>query len=132
MGRRGWFQRYGYRTQAVRCEDQDLLLRAYRESRFACLPEVLLGYRHGRVALRNTLLGRWHYARSLWEVGFKAREPLLALRGGANQFARAAAAAGAVCLGLRGRLLRRRFLPATEKQIADWNEYWKQIVLSAG
>jgi glycosyltransferase involved in cell wall biosynthesis len=59
MGRVGWFRRYRYRTpEAVRAEDQELLLRAYPDSRFAVLDQILLGYRLGPVALRNTLLSR--------------------------------------------------------------------------
>jgi glycosyltransferase involved in cell wall biosynthesis len=132
MGRRIWFQRYRYRVHALRAQDQDLLLRSHRDSRFACLPEVLLGYRQGYVSLRNTMVGRWHYARSLWREGFEARQPLLALRGIATQFGRGAAASGAVLLGLRQPLLRRRFLPATAAQVADWNQcrerLWEALV----
>src|SRR5512135_470595 len=35
FGRIGFFRRYRYRPSAVRCEDQDLLLRAFCDSRFA-------------------------------------------------------------------------------------------------
>jgi len=48
MGRADWFRRHKYRIpEPRRAEDQDLLLRSYAFSRFACLPEVLLGYRVG-------------------------------------------------------------------------------------
>ena len=59
MGRAGWFRRYRYQTpELVRSEDQELLLRAYPESRFAVLDEILLGYRMGPTTLRNTLSQR--------------------------------------------------------------------------
>jgi glycosyltransferase involved in cell wall biosynthesis len=59
MGRAEWFRRFRYKTpELVRSQDQELLLRAYPESRFAVLDEVLLGYRMGPVALRNTLSQR--------------------------------------------------------------------------
>jgi glycosyltransferase involved in cell wall biosynthesis len=59
MGRTEWFRRHRYRIpEAVRAEDQELLLRAYPDSRFAVLDEILLGYRMGPIALRNTLLSR--------------------------------------------------------------------------
>jgi glycosyltransferase involved in cell wall biosynthesis len=45
-GRTAWFARHGYRPGLS--EDQDLLLRAYPESQYANLPEVLLGYRQHR------------------------------------------------------------------------------------
>jgi len=46
MGRLEWFRKHRYRTPEVRrAEDQELLLRAMPSSRYACLPEVLFGYR---------------------------------------------------------------------------------------
>lgn len=59
MGRREWFLRHRYRLpEVMRAEDQELLLRSYAESRFACLDDVLLGYRQGFFDLRKTLLAR--------------------------------------------------------------------------
>ncbi len=59
MGRADWFRRYRYRTPVlVRSQDQELLLRAYPDSRFAVLDEILLGYRMGPIALRNIFLSR--------------------------------------------------------------------------
>ena len=59
MARAAWFRRYRYQTpELARSQDQELLLRAYPDSRFAVLDEVLLGYRMGPVALRNTLSQR--------------------------------------------------------------------------
>jgi glycosyltransferase involved in cell wall biosynthesis len=54
MGRADWFRGYRYQTpEVVRAEDQELLLRAYPDSRFAVLDEILLGYRTGPIVLRN-------------------------------------------------------------------------------
>jgi len=59
MGRREWFVRHRYGLpEVMRAEDQELLLRSHAESRFACLDEVLLGYRQGYFNLRKTLLAR--------------------------------------------------------------------------
>lgn len=59
MGRREWFVRHRYLFPEVRrAEDQELLLRSYSESQFACLDDVLLGYRQGFFDLRKTLLAR--------------------------------------------------------------------------
>ena len=43
MGRREWFKHYRYTT--CLCEDQGLLLRAYRDSKFETIPEILFAYR---------------------------------------------------------------------------------------
>jgi glycosyltransferase involved in cell wall biosynthesis len=59
VGRRSWFLRNPYRTPEVkRAEDQELLVRAARTSRYACLPEVLLAYRLGAPDLRKSLVAR--------------------------------------------------------------------------
>ena len=59
MGRADWFRRYRYQTpEVLRAEDQELLLRAYPDSRFAVLDEILLGYRMGPSALPKILSSR--------------------------------------------------------------------------
>jgi glycosyltransferase involved in cell wall biosynthesis len=59
MGRRQWFCAHAYRLPEVwLAEDQELLLRASLTSRYACLSEVLLGYRQSSFRLRRTLLAR--------------------------------------------------------------------------
>lgn len=46
MGRTGWFRQHRYATPGPYfCEDQELLLRSYRKSRFATIPEILFAYR---------------------------------------------------------------------------------------
>lgn len=59
MGRRSWFEAHPYRIPEVRrAEDQELLLRSYTGSRYACLEEVLLGYRQGPFQFQRTLVAR--------------------------------------------------------------------------
>lgn len=59
MGRRGWFEVHPYRLPEVRrAEDQELLLRSYPDSCYACLDAVLLGYRQGPFQLQRTLVAR--------------------------------------------------------------------------
>jgi hypothetical protein len=59
MGRKKWFTKHPYRLREVkRAEDQELLLRAMDDSRYACLPDVLLAYRQGRSNLTKTLVAR--------------------------------------------------------------------------
>jgi glycosyltransferase involved in cell wall biosynthesis len=53
MGHIEWFRRWRYEETAWLAQDQELLLRSYRLSRFANLPQVLLGYRRERVTLRK-------------------------------------------------------------------------------
>jgi glycosyltransferase involved in cell wall biosynthesis len=46
MGKLHWFKKHYYaKPGPYLCEDQELLLRTYRESNFACLPDICLAYR---------------------------------------------------------------------------------------
>lgn len=84
MGRRSWFEAHPYRLPEVhRAEDQELLLRSYPDSHYACLDEVLLGYRQGQFQLQRTLVAR----RAL----FAAQLGLFAQRAEWGNAARAAA-----------------------------------------
>ncbi len=59
MGKTEWFRRHRYSIpEAVLSDDQELLLRAYPESRFFCLEEVLLAYRKESFRLSKTLRTR--------------------------------------------------------------------------
>lgn len=72
MGRADWFRRYRYRTpELLRAQDQELLLRACPESRYAVLDEVLLGYRLGPTSLRNVFSQRRCLLRA--QIGLFAR-----------------------------------------------------------
>lgn len=80
MGKMEWFRKYRYAEPGPYfCEDQELLLRSYGESRFATLNEILFAYRmRGKnnwpklAKTRRTVLGvqirhflelcQWHYA----------------------------------------------------------------------
>ena len=80
MGRTAWFRKFHYTVPGPYfCEDQELLLRSYRSSRFCTVDAVLFAYRiRSRIDLRKqaktfrTLLaaqwqlfistGRWHLA----------------------------------------------------------------------
>jgi len=75
MGRRSWFQRHNYRIPEVRrAEDQELLLRSSKDSRFACLDEVLLAYRQGPFQLQRTLIARRTLLMAQLGLFFKWRE----------------------------------------------------------
>jgi glycosyltransferase involved in cell wall biosynthesis len=64
LGKIEWFRRHRYASPAPYfCEDQELLLRSYRASRFATVPEIMFAYRVRTrinwvksVKTRNTLL----------------------------------------------------------------------------
>lgn len=59
MGRSDWFHRFHYKLpEVIRAEDQELLLRAYPDSKYHSIPDVLLAYRQGDYSFRKTLVAR--------------------------------------------------------------------------
>ena len=75
MGRRSWFQSHPYRIPEVRrAEDQELLLRCLPDSNYACLEEVLLGYRQGSFQLQRTLVARFALLGAQTGIFFKRDE----------------------------------------------------------
>jgi glycosyltransferase involved in cell wall biosynthesis len=129
-GRADWFRRYLYRPKAVRCEDQDLLLRAHAASTFANLPEVLLGYREERVRLRPVLTGRVNWARAVWrERGRESRATALAVA--ASQVAKGVLDLAASPLRADRGLLRQRAGPVAEAEIQEWERVWAEVQQAA-
>lgn len=69
MGRLAWFKQHRYRIpEVVRGEDQELLLRTYDQSQFACLPDVLLAYRLDAISWRKTRSGRLNLLPWFWRT----------------------------------------------------------------
>ncbi len=130
IGGTEWFRRYAYRPAARRCEDQDLLLRAYRRSTLANLPDILLGYREDRVRLRPTLVGRANWARCVWrarrEESFRG-----AVATAAAQTAKGLLDVAAVALRAERYLLPHRAQPITETARAEWAEVWAAVQRTA-
>ncbi len=82
MGHIEWFRRWRYEETAWLAQDQELLLRSYRLSRFANLPEILLGYRRERVTLRKL------FRYKLLHIEYVSRQPGIAGDGLAEVAAR--------------------------------------------
>lgn len=79
LGRAGWFRRHAYREDAVRTEDDDLMLRAYRTSRFHRLDEVHYAYRVGTFSSAAVWTARRSFIRSLIRESRHQRDPKLLL-----------------------------------------------------
>jgi glycosyltransferase involved in cell wall biosynthesis len=127
MGRIEWFRRWRYEESAWLAQDQELLLRSYRDSRFANLPDVLLGYRRERVTLKKL----FHY--KLLHIEYVCQQPgavdsgwqklqLLAISG---------ARSAANCVGLLGgfecRLGHQAAKAPTAAELAEWRNLWNLL-----
>lgn len=127
VGRLEWFRRHRYKEEIVGAlhEDQELLLRSYRFSKFANVPEILLGYREERLDLKKMLRGRWYFLRAAIREFRQHQETLSAARTIFAQTSKALLDCTAVFSGLGYRLLRHRAQPLTKSEQQEWEKVWK-------
>ncbi|SPE21303.1 Glycosyl transferase, family 2 [Burkholderiales bacterium] len=128
MGRIEWFRRFRYRPEQDRAaQDQDLLLRSFRVSTFANLPQTLIGYRQHELSWRKFARGRVQWVRAA------LREARLRRNWGAMitvptvQLAKAALETAAIASGLGRRLLRHRARPLPAQEQERWEQLWRSL-----
>jgi Glycosyl transferase family 2 len=122
MGRIAWFRRWRYTETAWLAQDQDLLLRSYRDSCFANLPQILLGYRRERISLRKLLRYKVLQMQSMSkQPGEGAWQKLQLLAVSAARFA--ANCAAALC-GPEKRVGHQAAKPPTADELAEWHALW--------
>jgi glycosyltransferase involved in cell wall biosynthesis len=123
MGKTSWFRRYRYRADAIRCEDHDLLFRACAGSRFANLPEIVLGYRQGAIDLRKCLRSRWMWSRCAGQYLDRAGR----LRVGAVEVLKSCRDILAVAARADTAWLRSRYAALTEEELREWRQVWDSV-----
>jgi len=123
LGRTAWFRCYRYRADAIRCEDHDLLFRACAHSRYANVPEIVLGYRQGSIDLSKRLRSRrmWMHcaARYLNAAGRTRVAAVETLKSCRDILAVAAHADSA--------WLRARAAALTESELREWRQVWDSV-----
>ncbi len=127
MGKRSWFARYRYRATLTKGQDQVLLLRSYRSSRFAALPDILLGYRMEGISVRKSGRGRMNYCRQLLAQVCDVGSALTAVRG---LLTHGVALGRDVLLELTGSLSQRSrqsFQAANEEVRVHWQWVWSRV-----
>lgn len=128
MGKTAWFRKHLYRSDAVRCEDQELLLRTYESSRFAAISQIVLGYREEKLSLSKILTGRRHFTAAVCRRAILRRQYWIGVAAIAEQALKGIADSVATSTGLKYQLLRHRALPVTEKAaVQRWKEVWEEL-----
>ena len=127
LGKAAFLRQYRYRLVALLCEDQDLLLRSYRDNCFANLPEILCGYREERIDLKKIATARCAYSRILFHTFAQQRRIDLAMRAVTMQAAKMLLDVAAVSTGLNYRLLRHRASPITAQERDEWLQVWSAV-----
>jgi glycosyltransferase involved in cell wall biosynthesis len=132
MGKTAWFKKHCYRPEAVRMEDQELMLRTYRTSRFDSLEEILVGYREDSFSLRKALRTRVHFAKLLVGLSKKGDfDPFLAALGVVEHGLKAIIEILAVSTRRPDQILRHRARPVNHDEVARWKKVWGSLMKSA-
>jgi hypothetical protein len=127
MGRRSWFLRFPYDPRANGWEDQEVLLRGHTSSRYANLPDVLLGYREDQIKLRRSVETRLHRVNTLLRYGARNHRMMSSLIGSASQLAKGAGDTLAVLARRQDLVLVRRNQAPSPTEIATWNVMWAEL-----
>jgi len=124
-GRAEWFRAHKFRSKFRKAQDRDLLFRSYKKSRFACLPNILLGYRQETLDLKKILLTRYYVCIGLRDEAFSGYD-LKLLVGVLEQVAKGCVDTIAVTTGLNYRILKHRALRLPLSEIERWQQVWAQ------
>jgi glycosyltransferase involved in cell wall biosynthesis len=124
MGKSSWFKCNPYNVLTSKTQDQELLLRTYDNSKFACVPEILLGYRKSNLSLRNIFIGRYLYSRMLIKKAFSRNRMYFAL-GIVEQALKLGIEAFAIVSGMNYKILKHRALPVSDADLKKWEAVWE-------
>ena len=124
VGKSEWFRRWRYDAGCRKAQDQDLLLRACSASRFAALPEPLVGYRQDALSIRKSVLGRYYFSRAILRVAQRDGNLARGAVAVATQAAKLGFEVFAIATGQARTLLRHRALPFEPAQARAWQEAW--------
>lgn len=124
MGKTEWFRKHRYRIEMQKAQDQDLLLRSWRTSRFACLPEILTGYAQETLSLKKILVTRFYFSRALVQVAVRRGQYLSGLLTLLIQLAKGVVDTFSILTGLERIILRHRALPISAQERERWEQCW--------
>jgi glycosyltransferase involved in cell wall biosynthesis len=127
MGRIEWFRRWRYEETAWLAQDQELLLRSYRFSRFANLPQVLLGYRRERVTLKKLFRYKVLHIQYVCRQSGAAASSWQKLQLAVISVARFAANCTALLGGVELRFGHQAAKAPTVAELAEWRNLWNLL-----
>jgi glycosyltransferase involved in cell wall biosynthesis len=131
MGKTEWFLRNPYRTDAPRTQDQDLLLRTYQKSRFAIVPEIVLGYREDSLSLSKILLARRDMCKTMVRIAREQHMFTTAALGIIGLVAKGLVDTLAISTGLKYHILQHRATAFRDEEEIEWRTVWEQVKLTS-
>jgi hypothetical protein len=130
FGRAAWFKANPYDERMIKAQDQELLLRTFRRSRFGATRDILVGYRQDRLSLAKSLKGRRLFAAALMRNACEGGDYAGALQGLLRHGVKAAADIVGAGLGLQSARQRRRLLPVPSETLQAWTQLAGELGLS--
>jgi glycosyltransferase involved in cell wall biosynthesis len=128
-GRASWFRDNPYDADISYAEDQDLLLRSFRHTRFSAVDAVLLAYRQDQLALKKLLQGRLTFIGSLWRYGRAEGELLPIFSGISNHIVKAVVDVVTLGSGLNRLMQLQRLRPVSSGLAAQWSHLREELLL---
>ena len=123
FGKTSFFKKYLYKSPPYSAQDQDLLFRAYKESNYAILDDILVCYRE---TLNLKKIARTR--RDLIISRFKVRKSdLQFLQLLIDQLLKLTVDTLAILTGLKYKILKHRCSPISEKERLDWLKLKKSL-----
>lgn len=127
-GKAAWFHKHMYDEAMPVTQDQELLLRTAKHSRFAAIDRILLGYRKDAINLSKSARGRLLYSRALWRQIGKSGGKHRVIAHVARHIA--IFSADALATGVRAEewLLRRKIVAELAgAEAAQWRAVWDDV-----
>ena len=126
-GKTAWFRLHKYSASFPLAQDQDLLLRSYRSSRFANLPEIVMGYRENRLSWMKLAKGRNCLTRAVCrQLKVEGRGRLIPAAI-LQQALKSAADWISIVTGLKYKLLRHRATSITGEERQEWRQVYQSV-----
>lgn len=122
MGRTPWFCNNPYDENALKAQDQILLLNTYTKSCFAGLSEPLLAYRYDVISWRKSLVGRRNYLRACLSDSHFMASPFPAIRAGSYHGAALIRDMLGELFGIQRGIAHRRVTSVPPEILKEWDE----------
>jgi hypothetical protein len=132
MGRTEWFLRNPYSPDALQNEDQALLFRTHRSSRFANVPQIVLGYREDGLSLKKILRARMAMGKMMIRACRRPEMVANAALGVAGLAAKGLTDTIAIGTGLGYSVLRHRAGSIRPEEASEWRSVWERAGRVAG
>jgi glycosyltransferase involved in cell wall biosynthesis len=133
MGPIEWFRKNPYCPNALTTQDRELLTRTQHHSRFAAIPDILVGVREPTISLKKIIPTRWSFVGVTLRYGIQHRKVFLAAVNASAEVAKLLLDMFAVGTGLNYRILKHRATPTLDPAIAaEWQSVWNLAHARAG